>query len=55
MAAKWNEISEGMAIPELRKNCFTQQPSSRADGPRLPHAQGRTATWETFSKGKSSP
>ena len=25
MAAKWNEITEGMAIPELKKNCSTQQ------------------------------
>jgi len=25
MPAKWNEITEGMSIPELKKNCSTQQ------------------------------
>lgn len=25
MGAKWNDVSEGMEIPELKKNCSTQQ------------------------------
>lgn len=25
MAATWNDVSEGMALPELKKNCSTQQ------------------------------
>ncbi|WP_322795663.1 MaoC/PaaZ C-terminal domain-containing protein [Tepidiforma sp.] len=25
MAVTWNDITEGMAIPELKKNCSTQQ------------------------------
>ena len=25
MATTWNDVSEGMAIPELKKNCSTQQ------------------------------
>ena len=25
MTAKWSEISEGMEIPVLKKNCSTQQ------------------------------
>ena len=25
MAVTWNEVKEGMAIPELKKNCSTQQ------------------------------
>jgi acyl dehydratase len=25
MAVKWDEVSEGMNLPELKKNCSTQQ------------------------------
>jgi hypothetical protein len=25
MAATWNDVKEGMSIPELKKNCSTQQ------------------------------